>query len=91
MDFSLNESQTAVAQLARKIFHARVTQASLQAVEAQPEHIDRALWSELASVGLLGTALPAHVLTPSVTARGIVNMTAIAATEAAAGPCLPAP
>ena len=58
MDFSLNESQTAVAQLARKIFHARVTQASLQAVEAQPEHIDRALWSELASVGLLGTALP---------------------------------
>ena len=26
---------------------------------------------------LLGTALPAHVLTPSVTARGILNMTAL--------------
>jgi malate dehydrogenase (oxaloacetate-decarboxylating)(NADP+) len=38
------------------------------------------------SVGpiLMGPAKPAHVLTPSVTARGIVNMTAIAATEAQA-------
>ncbi|HTR84154.1 MAG TPA: NADP-dependent malic enzyme [Reyranella sp.] len=31
---------------------------------------------------LLGTALPAHVLTPSVTARGILNMTALAVVEA---------
>ncbi|MCA0305189.1 MAG: NADP-dependent malic enzyme [Proteobacteria bacterium] len=31
---------------------------------------------------LLGTAMPAHVLTPSVTARGILNMTALAAVEA---------
>ncbi|TSJ62038.1 NADP-dependent malic enzyme [Starkeya sp. 3C] len=31
---------------------------------------------------LLGTARPAHILTPSVTARGIVNMTAIAVVEA---------
>jgi malate dehydrogenase (oxaloacetate-decarboxylating)(NADP+) len=36
------------------------------------------------SVGpmLLGCARPAHVLTPAVTARGIVNMTAIAVTDA---------
>jgi malate dehydrogenase (oxaloacetate-decarboxylating)(NADP+) len=34
---------------------------------------------------LIGTAKPAHILTPSVTARGIVNMTAIAAAEAQAG------
>ncbi|MFO1117529.1 MAG: NADP-dependent malic enzyme [Beijerinckiaceae bacterium] len=33
---------------------------------------------------LLGAARPAHVLTPSVTARGIVNMAAIAAAEAQA-------
>ena len=33
---------------------------------------------------LLGTAKPAHILTPSVTTRGVVNMTAIAAAEAAA-------
>jgi len=31
---------------------------------------------------LLGAANPAHILTPSVTARGVVNMTAIAAVEA---------
>ena len=31
---------------------------------------------------LLGVAQPAHVVTPSVTARGIVNMTAIAVVEA---------
>ncbi|MHB2265152.1 NADP-dependent malic enzyme [Aliihoeflea sp. PC F10.4] len=31
---------------------------------------------------LLGTALPAHILTPSVTSRGVVNMTALAVVEA---------
>jgi malate dehydrogenase (oxaloacetate-decarboxylating)(NADP+) len=31
---------------------------------------------------LLGCALPAHILTPSVTSRGVVNMTALAAVEA---------
>jgi malate dehydrogenase (oxaloacetate-decarboxylating)(NADP+) len=34
---------------------------------------------------LMGPAKPAHVLTPSITARGIVNMTAIAAVEAVGG------
>ena len=32
---------------------------------------------------LLGTARPAHILTPSVTSRGVVNMTALAVVEAA--------
>ncbi len=31
---------------------------------------------------LLGAALPVHILTPSVTSRGIVNMTALAVAEA---------
>jgi malate dehydrogenase (oxaloacetate-decarboxylating)(NADP+) len=31
---------------------------------------------------LLGSAMPAHILTPSVTSRGVVNMTALAAVEA---------
>ncbi len=31
---------------------------------------------------LLGTALPAHILTPSVTSRGVVNMAALAVVEA---------
>jgi malate dehydrogenase (oxaloacetate-decarboxylating)(NADP+) len=36
------------------------------------------------SVGpiLIGTAKPAHVLTPSVTARGVVNMSAVAVVDA---------
>jgi len=33
---------------------------------------------------LIGPARPAHILTPSVTARGIVNMTAVAVVEAQA-------
>src|SRR5262249_37833326 len=33
---------------------------------------------------LIGTACPAHILTPTVTARGVVNMTAVAAVEAQA-------
>jgi malate dehydrogenase (oxaloacetate-decarboxylating)(NADP+) len=33
---------------------------------------------------LIGTARPVHILTPSVTARGIVNMTAVAVVEAQA-------
>jgi malate dehydrogenase (oxaloacetate-decarboxylating)(NADP+) len=37
-----------------------------------------------ASIGpiLLGTSKPVHIMTPSATARGIVNMTALAVTEA---------
>jgi malate dehydrogenase (oxaloacetate-decarboxylating)(NADP+) len=31
---------------------------------------------------LMGTAKPAHILSPSVTARGVVNMTAVAVVEA---------
>jgi malate dehydrogenase (oxaloacetate-decarboxylating)(NADP+) len=31
---------------------------------------------------MIGPALPAHILTPSVTARGVVNMTAVAVVEA---------
>jgi malate dehydrogenase (oxaloacetate-decarboxylating)(NADP+) len=34
---------------------------------------------------LMGTKLPAHILAPSVTSRGIVNMAAVAANEAIAG------
>jgi malate dehydrogenase (oxaloacetate-decarboxylating)(NADP+) len=38
---------------------------------------------------LIGAACPAHVLTPSVTARGIVNMTAVAVVEAQACGAIP--
>jgi malate dehydrogenase (oxaloacetate-decarboxylating)(NADP+) len=34
---------------------------------------------------LIGAAMPVHILTPSVTARGVINMTALAAVEAQGG------
>jgi 3-oxocholest-4-en-26-oyl-CoA dehydrogenase beta subunit len=58
MDFAFTEAQSAVAELARKIFQERLTPAALKAVEAQPDWFDRKTWGELASTGLLGTALP---------------------------------
>jgi alkylation response protein AidB-like acyl-CoA dehydrogenase len=58
MDFAFTEAQEAVAQLARKIFQERFTPAALRAVENDPERFDRKTWGDLASAGLLGTALP---------------------------------
>ena len=58
MDFSFTEAQKAVADLAKKIFTERVTQASLKATEADPDVFDRRLWADLATAGLLGTAIP---------------------------------
>ena len=40
------------------------------------------LASQAGTSWALRTALPAHILTPSVTSRGVVNMTALAAVEA---------
>ena len=34
---------------------------------------------------LFGAARPAHILTPSATARGVINLTAIAVVEAQSG------
>ena len=42
-----------------------------------------ALWGSLGAI-LIGAAKPAHILTPAVTARGIMNMTAFAVVEAQA-------
>jgi 3-oxocholest-4-en-26-oyl-CoA dehydrogenase beta subunit len=58
MDFAFTETQTAVADLAKKIFEQRLTPAALKAVDADAEHFDRKTWGELASTGLLGTAIP---------------------------------
>lgn len=58
MDFAFSEAQTAVLNLARRIFQERVTPASLKVVEGDPGRFDRATWGVLASSGLLGTAVP---------------------------------
>src|SRR5271170_5290965 len=58
MDFAFSETQTAVADLAKKIFEQRLTPAALKAIDADPAHFDRKTWGELATTGLLGTAIP---------------------------------
>ena len=41
MDFAFTETQTAVADLAKKIFEQRLTPAALKAIDADAEHFDR--------------------------------------------------
>jgi acyl-CoA dehydrogenase len=60
VDFTHNEEQEAVRELAERIFTERSTHERLQAVEqsAGPEGpFDRELWGELATAGLLGIGL----------------------------------
>ena len=63
MDFSFNEEQEAVRELADRIFTDLSTHERLRELEAEPEgdRFDRRLWSELASAGLLGIGLPEDV------------------------------
>jgi alkylation response protein AidB-like acyl-CoA dehydrogenase len=58
MDFALDETQKAVADLAKKIFAQRLGPDVLKKVEADENRFLRPLWAELATVGLLGTAIP---------------------------------
>jgi alkylation response protein AidB-like acyl-CoA dehydrogenase len=60
MDFTYSEEQEAVRQLAGQIFNDRVTHERLKELEAgagDEGPIDRELWKELASAGLLGIHL----------------------------------
>jgi hypothetical protein len=61
MDFEYNETQTAVSQLSKKIFKARVTPDALKKLDATEERFAAPLWKDLAQAGLLGTALPDDV------------------------------
>ena len=63
MDFSFNEEQTAVGELATRIFTDLATHERLREFEADPEgdRFDRKLWAELAAAGLLGISLPESV------------------------------
>ncbi len=63
MDFSFNEEQEAVRELAGRIFTDLSTHERLRELEADAEgdRFDRKLWAELAGAGLLGIALPESV------------------------------
>jgi len=58
MDFTFTEEQETISKLARDIFERRAAPEHLSELEAGEVRYDAALWEELASVDLLGTALP---------------------------------
>lgn len=57
MDFGFTEAQTAIADLAKKVFAERATPALLKGMEAEPDRFHAPLWKEIAGLGLLGTAI----------------------------------
>ena len=61
MDFSLTEELQAVRDLAARIFADFTTHEHLKEIEATDDRVDRKLWGELASAGLLGISLPESV------------------------------
>jgi 3-oxocholest-4-en-26-oyl-CoA dehydrogenase beta subunit len=58
MDYSLDEQQSDVQQLADDIFARRVTPSRLTELEVTGNWFDADLWSELAAAGLVGMAIP---------------------------------
>lgn len=61
MDFALDEEQTAIVELTRRILGDRCTLEHLKEIEGGTEWFDRDTWNELAKAGLLGIALPESV------------------------------
>lgn len=61
MDFSFDDELTELADLTRTILADHVTRERLAEVEATGDRFDRALWTELAKVGVLSAALPESV------------------------------
>jgi alkylation response protein AidB-like acyl-CoA dehydrogenase len=61
MDFTLDQDQQALSELAAKILGEQATEARVKAVEAEAaaggDGIDRKLWADLASAGLLAAPL----------------------------------
>lgn len=58
MDFSFTEEQEAVRDLAARIFGDLCTPERLKEIGSSDERVDRRLWKELGSAGLLSVGLP---------------------------------
>jgi 3-oxocholest-4-en-26-oyl-CoA dehydrogenase beta subunit len=58
MDFTLTPAQDDLGALTREILTDRVTQERLREIEAGATRFDPALWSDLATAGVLSAALP---------------------------------
>jgi acyl-CoA dehydrogenase len=58
VDFTFDETQDAVRDLAAQIFQGQADVERVKEVEASDERFDRTLWAELAKADLLGLVLP---------------------------------
>src|SRR4029077_9446228 len=58
MDFTFNQDQDALRELARKIFDDHSTHDRLKSLKATGEWFDRPTWDALAQASLLGVAIP---------------------------------
>lgn len=58
MDFNFSEEQEAIRTLADEVFTSKAGIDRVKQVELSDERIDRDLWRELVTTGLLGIALP---------------------------------
>ena len=58
MDFNFSEEQEAIRGLAHEVFTGKAGIDRVKQVELSDERLDRELWRELATTGLLGVALP---------------------------------
>ena len=74
MDFTFTEEQETISKLARELFERRATPERLTELEADESCYDAALWKELASVDLLGTALPESVGGSCVSGGGFLEL-----------------
>jgi alkylation response protein AidB-like acyl-CoA dehydrogenase len=61
VDFSLDETQSEVADLAHQILSDRVTTERLLELDEAADYIDRDLWEQFALTNLIGLALPESV------------------------------
>jgi len=79
MDFSFTEEQESISKLARDLFERRATPERLTELEAGKSRYDAALWKELASVDLLGIALPESVGGSCVSGDGFLHLAVLLA------------
>lgn len=61
MDFSLDQDQESLRELAGRLFSDLATPDRVAAIEAETDCFDAKLWAELSRAGLLGAALPETV------------------------------
>ena len=74
MDFTFTEEQESISKLARDLFERRATAERLTELEAGEFRYDAALWKELASLDLLGIALPEAVGGSCVLGDGFLEL-----------------